>query len=177
MKIKDELVLQGMTQAAADDIEYNTMGAFQTSDCNTHGYYIVKWTGNEFTLKGKYKFHAFNPPVIIPGGELVCPAKFMTPMRKTSHWYHNTNKAIPVMVKLKQVVMPLIELIQENNTTNTFLLHYKGYANTNPCSLSVHDHQVTWGKIEAMENLNHDEYVEEEYYYNVDSNESDIDAN
>ena len=32
MKIKDELVLQDMTQAGADDIEYNTMGAFQTSD-------------------------------------------------------------------------------------------------------------------------------------------------
>ena len=45
MKIKDELVLQGMTQAEADEIEYNTMGAFQTSDKNTHGYYIVKWTG------------------------------------------------------------------------------------------------------------------------------------
>ena len=32
MKIKDELVLQGMTQAASDEIEYNTRGAFQTSD-------------------------------------------------------------------------------------------------------------------------------------------------
>ena len=42
MKIKDELVLQGMTQAAAYEIEYNTMGAFQTSDCNIHRYYIVK---------------------------------------------------------------------------------------------------------------------------------------
>ena len=31
MKIKDERVLQGMNQAAADEIEYNTMGAFQTS--------------------------------------------------------------------------------------------------------------------------------------------------
>ena len=38
-----------MTQAAADDIEYNTMGEFQTNDCNTHGYYIVKWTGNAYT--------------------------------------------------------------------------------------------------------------------------------
>ena len=55
MKIKDELVLQGMTQAEADKIEYNTMGAFQTSDKNTHGYYIVKWTGNEYTLLEKYK--------------------------------------------------------------------------------------------------------------------------
>ena len=74
MKIKDELVLQGMNQAAADEIEYNTMGAFQTSDCNTHRYYIVKWTGNAYTLQEKYKCHAFNPPVIIPEGELVCPA-------------------------------------------------------------------------------------------------------
>ena len=85
MKIKDELVLQGMTQAASDEIEYNTMGAFQTSDKNTHGYYIVKWTGNVYTLQEKYKCHAFDPPVIIPEGELVCKANFMTPMKKTSH--------------------------------------------------------------------------------------------
>ena len=58
------------------------MGAFQTSECNTHGYDIVKWTGNAFTLQDLYKCHAFNPPVIIPEGELVCPAKFMTPMKK-----------------------------------------------------------------------------------------------
>ena len=108
MKIKDELVLQGMTQAAADEIEYNTMCEFQTSDCNTHGYCIVKWTSNAYTLQKKYKCNAFDPPVIIPEGELVCPAKFMTPMIKTSHWYHGPNEAIPVMVKLKQVVMPLM---------------------------------------------------------------------
>ena len=84
----------------------------------------------------------------------------MTPMKKTSHWYHETNGAIPVMVKLKQVVMPLIELIQENNTTNKLPLFYKGYADMNPCLLSVHNHQVILEKIEAIENLNHDEYVE-----------------
>ena len=50
MKIKYELVLEGMTQAAADKIEYNTMGAFESSHKNTHGYYIVKWTGNAYTL-------------------------------------------------------------------------------------------------------------------------------
>ena len=124
----------------------------------------------------KYECHAFNPPVIIPEGKLVCPAKFMTPMKKNSHWYHETNKAIPVMVKLKQVVMPLIELIQENNTTNKLPLRYKGYADKNPCLLSVQDHQVILEKIEARENLNHDEYVEEEDYYNVDIDESDIDV-
>ena len=84
MKIKDELVLQCMTQAAADKIEYITMGEIQTSDYNTHGYYIVKWTGNAYTLQEKCKCHAFNSPVIIPEGELVCPAKFMTPMKKST---------------------------------------------------------------------------------------------
>ena len=177
MKIKDELVLQGMTQAAADEIEYNTMGTFQTSDKNTHGYYIVKWTGNAYTLQEKYKCHAFDPPVIIPEVELVCKAKFMTPIKKTSHWYHETNEAILVMVKFKQVVMPLIEFIQENNTTNKLPLRYKGYADMKPCLLSVHNYQVIFEKIEARENLNHDEYVEEEDYYNVDSDDSDIDAN
>ena len=81
------------------------------------------------------------------------------------------------MVKLKQFVMPLIELVQDNNTTNKLPLRYKGYADMNPRLLSVHDHQVIQKKIEARENLNHDEYVEEEDYYNVDSDESNIDDN
>ena len=51
MNVKDEIVLQVMTQAAADEIEYNTMGAFKTRTKNTHGYYIVKWTGNTCTLQ------------------------------------------------------------------------------------------------------------------------------
>ena len=100
----------------------------------------------------------------------------MTPMIKTFHWYHDPNEAIPVMVKLKQVVMPLIELIQENYTTNKLTLRYKGYADMNPPLLSVHDHQVileNWSK----RNINLDEYVEEVDYYNVDSDESDIDDN
>ena len=44
-----------MTQAVAEEIEYSTMIAFQTSEKNTHGYYIVKWTGNAYTLQEKYK--------------------------------------------------------------------------------------------------------------------------
>ena len=47
----------------------------------------------------------------------------------------------------------------------------------NPCLLSVHNHQVILEKIEVRENINHNEYVEEEYYYNVDSDDYDIDAN
>ena len=99
MKIKDELVLNGMTWTEADNIEYNTIGAFQTSDSNTPGYYIFWWTGNAYTLQEKYTCHAFYPPVIIYEDELVCPANFMTPMIKTSYLYHEKAEAIPVTVK------------------------------------------------------------------------------
>ena len=57
--------------------------------------------------------------------------------------------------------MPLIELIQDNNKTKKLPLRYKRYADMNPFLLSVHGHQVILETIEARENLNHDEYVEE----------------
>ena len=97
-----------MTWAAADNIEYNTIGAFQTSDSNTPGYYIFLQTVNAYNLQEQYTYHAFDPPVIILEGELACPAKFITPMIKTSYWYHNPDESIHVVVKLKQVLIPYI---------------------------------------------------------------------
>ena len=47
----------------------------------------------------------------------------------------------------------------------------------NPHLLSEHDHQIILDKIEARENLNHDKHVEDGYYYNVDSDDSDDDDN
>ena len=68
-------------------------------------------------------------------------------------------------------------MIQYNNTTKKFPLHFKGYADINPHLLSEHDHQIILDKIEARENINHDEYVKDENYYNVDSDDSDDDDN
>ena len=108
MWTKDELVLQDKTWVETDHIEYNNSGVFQTSNSNMPGYYIVLQTCNVHTLQGKYTYHAFYFPVLIPECELVCPAKFMTPMTKTSYWYHNPDEAIPVMVKLKTILMHCI---------------------------------------------------------------------
>ena len=71
-----------MPWSEVDEIEYNTIGTFQTSDSNTPVYYIVWCTGNAYTLEEQYTCHAFDPTVIINEVELVCPAKFMTSMRK-----------------------------------------------------------------------------------------------
>ena len=82
MEIKDDLVLHGMHWESADEIEWNNICAFQTGNSYTPGYYIFWWRGNAYTLQGKYACHAFDPPIIIPEGELVFWANFMAPMRK-----------------------------------------------------------------------------------------------
>ena len=102
------------------------IGAFQISKSNMPVYYIVRRIVNAYALKEKYTCHAFDPTVIIPGGELVFPTKFMTPTRKTFYWYHKPDVSIPVMVKLKQVVMPYIELIQNSSTTNKLPSYLNG---------------------------------------------------
>ena len=68
MEIKDKLVLSGMNWEAADEIEYNAIGTFQTSDSNTTGYGIFWWKGNVYTLQEKYARHAFDPTVLISKG-------------------------------------------------------------------------------------------------------------
>ena len=43
--------------------------------------------------------------------------------------------------------------------------------------LSEHNHQIILDKIKAREIFNHDEYAEDENYYNVDSDDYDDDFN
>ena len=43
----------------------------------------------------------------------------------------------------------------------------------NPNLLSEHYHQIILDTFEERENINHDEYVEDENYYNIDSDDSD----
>ena len=81
------------------------------------------------------------------------------------------------MVKLKQVVMPYIEFLPYKNTTNKFPSRFKGYADMNPRLLSEHNHQIILDKIEVRKNINHEEYLENENYYNIYSNDSDDDDN
>ena len=73
--------------------------------------------------------------------------------------------------------MPYIKLIQAKNTTNKLPSRFKIYVDTNPHTSSKHDHRIILDHIEERENLNHDEYVEDENDYNVDSDDSDDDDN
>ena len=57
--------------------------------------------------------------------------------------------------------MPYIELTQYNNKIDKLPSCFKGYSDMNPNLLSEHDHKITLNKIEARENINHDEYAED----------------
>ena len=47
----------------------------------------------------------------------------------------------------------------------------------NPHLLSEHDHHILLDNIKSRKNLNHDEYVWDGNYYNVDSDDSNDDDN
>ena len=47
----------------------------------------------------------------------------------------------------------------------------------NPHFLFEHNHQIILDNIEGRESINHEEYVDDEKYYNVDSDDSDDDDN
>ena len=68
MEIKYDLVLNSMTLAAVDESEYNTIGAFQTSNSNIPNYYIIRWKVNSYTIEEQYSCNEFDPPVIIHEG-------------------------------------------------------------------------------------------------------------
>ena len=68
-------------------------------------------------------------------------------------------------------------MIQDSNTTNKISSCLKGYADMNPHLLYEHDHKIILDKIEGRENIINEEYVEDENYYNVDSNDSVDDDN
>ena len=68
-------------------------------------------------------------------------------------------------------------MIKDNNITNNFPSSFKGYYDMNLHLLSEHDHQIILDEIEARENIKYDEYVEDENFYNVDSDDYDYGDN
>ena len=63
-------------------------------------------------------------------------------------------------------------MIQDNNTIDKLPSRFREYADMKTHLISEHDHQIILDKIEAQENVNHDEYVEDKHYYNLDSDDS-----
>jgi hypothetical protein len=167
----NEMILSGLAYSSAQHVELGEFGAFETKDKTTLGYYIVKWTATPYTLQEQFICDAFNPPIIIPPGEMVCAAKFMNPVSKDSLWYHEPPEDLNVTVKMKQVVMAQIDMEPVSNETK--LPHrFKGYANMNPRLLASSIHDDILDNIRARDSYNYtEEVVDENYYYDNNTDE------
>ena len=167
----NEMILSGLAYSSAQHVELGEFGAFETKDKTTLGYYIVKWTATPYTLQEQFIHDAFNPPIIIPPGEMVCAAKFMNPVSKDSLWYHEPPEDLNVTVKMKQVVMAQIDMEPVSNETK--LPHrFKGYANMNPRLLAPSIHDNILDNIRARDSYNYtEEVVDENYYYDNNTDE------
>jgi hypothetical protein len=61
-------------------------GAFRTEDPDSDGYYLVKWTSKPYRLKEARKLTEYNPPILVPKGELVAHAVYFNQVPGAPHW-------------------------------------------------------------------------------------------
>jgi hypothetical protein len=57
-------------------VEEGKIGAFQTEDPDSDGYYLVKWTSTPYRLEEAHELTEYNPPIIVPKGGLVADAVY-----------------------------------------------------------------------------------------------------
>eukprot|EP00978_Attheya_sp_CCMP212_P040615 scaffold223812_cov45-Attheya_sp.AAC.1 len=93
-------------------------------------------------------------------------------MSKGTHWYHEPDDDVFVMVKIKQVVMTDINM-NAVTATNTLPRKWAGYIDKNPHCLDDDDQAIIWDKISGRENYNYTETVQDENYNTVDSESDD----
>jgi hypothetical protein len=52
-------------------VQEEKIGAFRTEDPEWDGYILVKWMSQAYRLKEAHKLTEYNPPILVPKGELV----------------------------------------------------------------------------------------------------------
>jgi hypothetical protein len=83
IKEMQEVVLQGITMQMADFIEVGNIVAFMTDDLDADGYYIAEVIKGVHMLQEDLELNEYNPPVVVPVGELVCHGKYWSKLAGT----------------------------------------------------------------------------------------------
>jgi hypothetical protein len=105
-----EVALQGIAVMMSERMEAGKYGAFVTDDPKSDGYYLVEWMTPPYTLQDDERLEEYDPPIIIPKGELVCDAKYWSKVPGARQWYVPEEDSMTV-VRVKQVIAPDIELL------------------------------------------------------------------
>jgi hypothetical protein len=133
-------------------------GAFRTEDPDADGYYLVKWTSTPYKLPEARELREYNPPILVPKGELVADAVYFSKVPRAPRWYTPTVE-ISTTVRLQQVILAELLLCNESeesrlpNACNKTEARSKGAQ-----KISEQDHGRLLDEITRMEIL---EFVED----------------
>jgi hypothetical protein len=106
------IVLDGIAEMISETIEVGESGAFMTDDTTTDGYYLVEWAGEPYTLQEETVLNEYEPPIILPEGELVCEAKYWSQVPRAKRWFTPSQTGdTRTVVRLQQVVASRVRLI------------------------------------------------------------------
>ena len=136
-------------------VEEDKIGAFQTEDPDSDGYYLVKWTSKPYRLKEARELTEYSPPILVAKGELVADAVYFNQVPRAPRWY--TPAEIATTVRLQQVILAnfvLVDNEQLPNTCNKSEAKRKGAR-----KVSEYDHCRLLDEISRMDIL---EFVEDE---------------
>ena len=99
----EQAVLIKYADRMSETLAEGNIGAFLTEANDTDGYYIVTWTSTPYTLQEDEKCMAYDPPMLIKKGTLVCDAVYHNKVPNAKYWY--TPSTIKTIVRLGQVIM------------------------------------------------------------------------
>jgi hypothetical protein len=99
-------------------VEEDKIGAFQTDDPDSDGYYLVKWTTKPYRLKEACKLTEYSPSIIVAKGKLVADVVYFNQVPRAPHWY--TPAEIATTARLQQVILANLVLMDNEQLPNTY---------------------------------------------------------
>jgi hypothetical protein len=135
---------------------------------------VVTWESSPYTLQEDVELTEYDPPVIIPAGELVAMASWQNKVPRARNWY--TPSENMTTVRMKQVVAadlfmePISNVNNPPNTCNKPEARRLGAKR-----VSEKEHEEIMEEIARRAALEHDEMLENEHDSNSDSHSSSSD--
>ena len=133
------------------NVEEQNVGAFQTEDPDSDGYYLVKWTSQPYRLEENRELTEYNPPILVPKGELVADAVYFNPVPRAPRWY--TPSGTSTTVRLQQVIEANLKVGSELNGSSILpnLCNKTEARRKGALRVSEHDHGCLLDEISRME--------------------------
>ena len=122
-KDTDETAFEEVHKVVLDEIAANmavlicegNYGAISTNDVKTHGYYVVRFLCNPYTLQQDITVDG----QVLQQGEQVVDACYLSSMQNNTHWYWEPERQ-PQLVKVcvRTIVHPMLDVVKPNNVTD-----------------------------------------------------------